>query len=504
MSKKHTFFILLVSVLYVIYHLVTLSYSPLPWFDEVSFASVTNSYIKHHTFYPEAINITVHRQNTMYGPIYFAIQAFIIKTFGLSMFNFRISNLLFGFADIYLVYRICLQLKFKPAAILATILILAFDRSYNQFLHSGRMDFVTIFFFLASYLVFIEIGTKAGMKQVVQAVLTGTLIACAFLTTPRIVFAFSFYFFYFFYDLYENRQGNLKPVLLKYAIIILTFCALFYLWVYVEFGNIQNYIYATYTSNEVMQKHVGTTLNELRFNSGLLYFVYVFVCFAMLIIARRAKENMNLILLTVPACICFLLLVGGALTGRYYAMAAPFATLLIVGTTMNIFGSTTFKIVNYGIVSILICMFLFKGIYVFTTMQERDPEANEKRIMQYIPAYSTVAGDFEFYYFARRKQCYYQCLGENGAPQTIYKYFLDRKYDYFIFNKNSRDIEDYKNFVFGNRYKLIATIDDSQQHKWMWNIISKLGYMVTENYSCYIYKNISKDSAITTPVVINQ
>ena len=271
MNKKYKIFILIISLLYVVYHLVTLSYSPLPWFDEVSFASITNSYIKAHTFYPEAINITVHRQNSMYGPLFFMLQAFIVKMWGLSMFNFRISNLLFGFADLYLVYRICLHFRFKAIAIFATVIILAFDRSYNQFLHSGRMDFMTVFFFLASFLAFVSIDTIQKSKAIPLAVLTGALLAASFLTTPRIIFAFSFYCCYFFYDVYEHRQ-NVRDTLVKYGMIAITFSALFYVWVYTEFGNLHNYIDANYTSNEVIKAHVGTT--EFQLNTGLLYFGY--------------------------------------------------------------------------------------------------------------------------------------------------------------------------------------------------------------------------------------
>src|SRR3954469_18144463 len=100
MNKKYKIFILIISLIYVVYHLVTLSYSPLPWFDEISFASITNSYIKSHTFFQEALAISTPGQNSMYGPLFFALQAWIIKLFGWSMFNFRISNLLFGIANL--------------------------------------------------------------------------------------------------------------------------------------------------------------------------------------------------------------------------------------------------------------------------------------------------------------------------------------------------------------------------------------------------------------------
>ena len=495
MTKKYKILIIIVSLIYVVYHLITLSFSPLPWFDEVCFTGMTNSYIKAHTFYQETIAIEMPRQNAMYGPMFFALQAFIIKSFGWSMFWFRLSNLLFGIADLFLVYKICQYLKFKPQAILITITIIAFERSYNQFLHSGRMDFMTIFFFLASYLTFVKIEGKVNLRWILLALSTGVLLSVSLLTTPRIIFAMSFYCFYFIYELYENRKGGMAEVLLKYGIILVILCTLFYVWVYIEFGTLQNFVYVNYTSDERVRKHVGFGHEGTKFNSGMLYFAYAFVCVALLFLKREAYRNIKLLLFTIPVIIFFLILVGGGISGRYYAMIAPFVTILIVGITVNLYSEQLFKVSSYAIIGLLVVAFVFKGFYVFATWQERDPVYNEQRIMQYIPARSTVAGDFEYYYFSRRKDCFFQCLKENGLPNTVLRYYMTHNYDYIIFNKNNQELDNYKTWVLKNRYQLIATVDDPPRAAWLSAIINKLGYRITESYACYIYKYVGDGQA---------
>ena len=495
MNNKYKVYILIASLLYIIYHFVTLAYSPLPWFDEVAFASITNSFIKHHTFYQEAISIGTVGENAMYGPLYFALQSFIIKLLGWTIFNFRLSNLVFGFINLYLIYRICLHFKLKTRTIIITIALIALERSYNQFLHSGRMDFMTVFFFLASYLVFIKIPMQNSARAIGLAAGTGLLMACAMLTTPRILYAFSTYFFYFLYQVYQHRKGGLKYVLPKYAVILLTFCALFYLWIYVQFGTLQNYIYVNYVSNAKLRSHVGLSVSDLSFNSTSLYFVYAFICLAIVVATKRLHKNADLFLFTVPVIVSFLLLVNAGFSGRYYAMVTPFVCLLIAGAGTDVYDHVAFRVINYSIIGVLFAGFIFKGMYICLTLDNRDPVANEQRIMQYIPAGATIAGDFEFYYFARRKNCFYQCLFENGTDKQVFDHFNSNNYQYYIFNKKNFAIDVFKKEIFRNRYTLIATVDDKPRVDWLPRLVNKMGFIITESYSCYIYKYTGGNSA---------
>ncbi len=490
MGKKYKILILIAALIYVIYHFATLIYSPLPWFDEVSFASITNSYLKHHTFYEEARIIVLPGQKLDYGPVYFVMQAAVIKLLGFGIFNFRLTHLLFGFVDLFLVYRICRQLKFTEVATIMTLVLLALEPNFNQFLHSGRMDFVTLFFFFLSYLSFVKVPGSDRLRGALLALATGVLLAFAILTTPRIIFAFSFYAFYFIYEI-AQKDRDWQALLLKYALVFVGFCAVYYAWIYSAFGSISNFIYY-YTHSSVIKEHtgMGTGVKSIKYN--LLIYILAFASFFVLLKNKALKGNMTLVLLTLPAIAAFLVLVTGGLSGRYFALVAPFTYLLIGGTFLSVNGNRVLRSIPYVITCLFAMVFIFKGTYIFGTLAQHDPYANEAEISKYITPNTLVAGDFRYYYIARNNNCSFLSLEENGGWDNKIKYFLDHKVDYFIINKDNGGRADYEKVLLDNKYKLAAVIDDDNNNGFFHKVIMKLPYKISENYSCYIYKYIGE------------
>ncbi|WP_276132484.1 ArnT family glycosyltransferase [Polluticoccus soli] len=118
--------------LYIVYHFLSLSYSPLPWFDEVSFASMTQSYLVDGTFMETVRRYSVPHPRPEYGPIYFVLQSYIIKLFGLSLYVFRMNSLLFGFLNVFLVYKICQKFELGKSAAVMTIILLLLNPALNQ------------------------------------------------------------------------------------------------------------------------------------------------------------------------------------------------------------------------------------------------------------------------------------------------------------------------------------------------------------------------------------
>ena len=489
MSKKYKILLLIASLIYVIYHFATLIYSPLPWFDEVSFASITNSYLKHHTFFEEARIIVLPQQKLDYGPVYFVMQAALMKLLGFGIFNFRLTGLLFGFVDLFLVYKICRQLKFNDGATVVALMLIALEPNFNQFLHSGRMDFVTLFFFFLSYLSFVKIPGSERAKGTLWALATGVLLAGAILTTPRIIYAFSFYACYFIYEI--TQKGDRKGIFLKYVWILVGFAAIYYIWVLVAFGSVHNLVYY-YTHSSVIKEHTGmdTGVKSIKYN--VLIYILAFASFFILLKNKAAKKNMDLVLLTVPLIVSFLVLVTGGLSGRYFALIAPFTYLLIGGVMAGMNSSTFLRSITYVIAVLFAGVFIFKGMYIFGTLQQHDPQRNEAEISKYITPNALVAGDFRYYYIARDNNCSFLSLEENGPWDNKIKYFLDHKVNYFIINKDNAGRADYENVLLGNKYKLAAVIDDDNNTGFFHKVIMKLPYKISENYSCYIYKYIGE------------
>ena len=489
MDKKLKIVLISSLAVYIVYHLITLIYSPIPWFDEVSFAAIAESYAKDHTFYETNRILVLPDQKYVYGPLYFIFQAFVIKTIGVGSFNIRLNGFIFGLIDLWLVYKICRHLKFSQHVAIFTIGIIALEPNFNQVLHSGRMDFMTLFFFLASYLVFVRAVPGSVRSFLPFALGAGVLLAGAVLTTPRILFGFSVYIFGFLYEMWdsENTGRRMTYVFPKYAALFVGFIAVYYIWIYWAFGSIANYIYYN-THSELVQTHVGLG-SKFRWSYYIVIYAYALLSFLILVKNRAIKQQSSLILITVPVIISFLLVVTGGLSGRYFALADPFLMMLIVGVTMQWYSSRPFKIATYAVGCFFGMIFIFKALFIFSSMQQRDPNYNASLIAKHIQPGSRVVGDFQYYYISRNNNCSFISLGENGDNwDKKMKYFFDNKYDYFIVNKYSGAREYYEKKLAENNYSLVATVEIQDSKSLFHRLIQKLPYKISESYSCSIYK----------------
>ena len=487
MDKKYKILLVIAASIYVIYHLVTLIYSPLPWYDEITFNAITHSYGSHHTFFEEERIIALPQQKLDYGPLYFIIQAWVIKMLGFSIFNFRITSLLCGLIDLLLIYKICEKLKFATNTIVVTLLIIALEPAFNQSLHSGRMDFTSMLFFFLSYLSFGKTTSTSKTNNILWALVTGVLLSCAMLTTPRIIFAFSFFFFYIIFEVTEIKTRGWQAVFPKYIAILIGFVAVYYIWIYSAFGSVSNFIYYN-THSSVIKDHAGGFASGINLKYNLLIYAYALFAFLLLLKNKAVRKNIDLVLFTIPVIMAFLAIVTGGISGRYFAMIIPFAAILITGVTVNLYSSGLLKKITYVIPVLFSIIFIFKGTYIFATLKQHDPYYNESVISKYITPNSSIAGDFRYYYIARDNNCSFLSFEGNGPLEDEMKYYLDHKINYFIINKDNPEMDFYVPQLLSNNYKLETVIEDNNNGSFFHKVISKLPYRISENYSCYIYK----------------
>jgi hypothetical protein len=77
---------------------------------------------------------------------------------------------------------------------------------------------------------------------------------------------------------------------------------------------------------------------------------------------------------------------------------------------------------------------------------------------------------------------------ENGRMDSMLKHFSDRTYDYFIFNKRNRNREYIMQGSFHGRYELVTFYENKPNSNIFSSLIKKMGFSISEDYSCYIYK----------------
>lgn len=485
MSKRNRTLLIAAIAVYVIYHLCTLVYSPLPWFDEVSFLSMTESYMKDGTLFEQVRILGEPAEKLNYGPIYFVWQAFMIKTFGFGIFTVRITNMVFGFVVVLQVWLLGKTLKLGRVAILTAVGIVALEPNFNQFLHSGRMDNIGLSFFLLSCITFLVGRRKKGGAAAGYLVLTGLLICCSALTNPRFVFAFPLYIAFFAYDMMASAKGEKLPAFMRYVYVGGAFAFLYLVWVYMTFGGVQEYI--TYTRNATyLTDHLGLEKKfVLRYNLFVLLFAVA--CAVFVVLRKKGKEYADILLLTIPAIVSFSLIVTGGLEGRYFALVTPFVALMVAGAA-RMQGAKWVSAGNYLMIVGFGALFLFKAAYIIATIPQHDPYANERVITKYIEPNTSVFGDFEFYYIARNKNCSYLTTEMNGMPQQVRDYVLEHKTRYVILKKDNIWRESWGIHFLNEHYELIATINDSYRTGAFAAVLQKLPYKISDGYACYIYR----------------
>lgn len=485
-GQKTKLLLIILCTLYVVYHFATLIYSPLPWFDEVSFLSMTESYMTDGTLYEKVRILGEPAQKLNYGPIYFVWQSFMIKTFGFGIFTARVTNLIFGFFCLVAVAVIALKLNFKYKQIIGILAFIALEPNFNQFLHSGRMDFIGLLFFLIAYVFFLGGNVTVGKIKIIHLIITGLFLCCSVLTNPRFVFAFPVFIAYFIYDILVANRAERLRVLINYTIILMSFIVLYYYWLWDTFGGLVGYIEYTKKAS-YLKDHLGVGAKfKIRYN--LLLLIYAVLVVVILFVRNIWRKHIHIIMATLPAIISFALVVNGGIEGRYFAIVVPFLALLLFSNDALFNQFRIFKLVNATILAFFLAIFLFKSTYILYTIPQHDPYENELLITKYIKPNKSVFGDFEYYYIAKNKGCSFQTTQMNGTLDELTNYLLTNKTTYVILKKDNTLLPDYKNAFLDKHYQFVAEVDAIQSSDFFKKIIMKLPYKISDNYSCVIYR----------------
>lgn len=165
--------------LYLAWSLWSLAPSKTPWYDEVVFASITDSFVHGNGCSESCYGFG--GKNT-YGPVYFLLTALSTSIFGFNSFGFRIVEMaaFFGCAFL-LLYVLKLFHVSKPISYIGVLLFLT-NHNNVQNAYSARMEHVAIFFILSGYIFYILSKNKYNYFHISAISLAFTLAA---LTTPR-------------------------------------------------------------------------------------------------------------------------------------------------------------------------------------------------------------------------------------------------------------------------------------------------------------------------------
>ena len=486
-KKLHKTTLVICILLIAIWHFWSLSYSPLPWFDETFFASITNSLMNGHGFHLAVCPIQTNGEQVLtYGPVYFLLTTLSSSIFGFGIMSFRIVNLIGAIISLLFFYRILQQLLLPFWLIISVTFLLIFDVIFIQNAHSGRMDLVALAFFLAS--ISIHIG---GKNKEITPFLIGLLGTLAVLTTLRIaVFVLPFFITLFVFKL-VNRNWRYSMILLFTSLV------LYGIWIWWGFGSISNFIQEYSGSKTDMALNNKNLISSFVGGNFQIPFyqipLIVIGSISVLIMLIKKYKLLNVWILIMPIPFFYLLVKD---TGAYSAMVVPF-WYLAIAMAVNFVQSENSQIKKYlyplyaAIVLLFIVnssIFALKSITIVSTIAERDPKSLEHWAKKHIPEGSRVVGDDRYYYACMQNNSDFQYMDRVNSHLTRANYHASKYHPNYLFISNqtpSEILDAYRNvFNFEEKWDYVPTNTNTKIQRF----ISMLPITIQSSYQGTLIK----------------
>ncbi len=427
----------------IILKIITISYNPLAWFDEVFFASMSENFWQKGTFHTPIV--VFEEEVKIYGFFYFLYTGFLpyifqdIFGFSHTPFYFRIGNLCSGIIFLFIFYKLLrIYLYFPKKYALFLTFLLSIDPFFNLCWHEGRMD-LTALCFGYIFLFFLQIfflpnnSEKNIKKRFLYLFFCAVCVALALCTTPRMAL------FFVAFGLVGFFFGNFQQKFIWFLIVIKAFL-LYYIWIFWKFDGIYDFLNYYKEGGKLahqspFSEHYLGGRGYIPKHEYLIIFLTIF--FAVFYFLHRIQnfyKNPTQTkppalkgetprgegLLVPPLGVRGLLLLGGGINiiffylfvfdygqysiyilGFYYILFGFFVYELSLINFKNNFLVEKFFQKKYILGFLLVFnafFFLGKNLQIFSDMARKNPQIANEFIAKNIPKNARVIGDATYYY----------------------------------------------------------------------------------------------------------
>lgn len=495
-DKLSLWFFSFLGILFVLYHLFTLDISPIPWFDETFFASITSSYTNSGKFLLSIAPYQYSGELFIYGPIYFWTTSFVTQILGFSIFSFRLTGLIAGFACIFLFYKIMNLYIEKRILLFLITAAFALDSLFNSNMHTGRMDSLALFFALLSIYLYLKASIKREyIKSPLYAawVFSGFFFSLALLTTPRIgILLFAVGVMQLFYLIKDFTIRYILKLIAFWGTII----SIYFLWINSAFGSISNLLIYYSEFSEYVGGNFAFPIQQLPLT------IITIVAFAFGVTFNYKRYFSQLVILSVITVICFYLVIND--TGQYSVIIAPFQYALI---GMAVVGPLKSKNNKSKVTSIFYCsplvailifnvtFFALKSLTLYIASETRNPKYVSKFMQSHLSPGTKVIGDEAYFYAVSHAGAQFQYISifRNTAEREKYQRLI-YDYDYIAWSDKLQKEQPQLLDVYSANSKLIEVArfnhDGNKNLPLAINFMNFLNIPVNESYSGTIYKRI--------------
>ena len=483
-SKRQVLFPIIGFFIFI--SLATLSFSPLPWFDEVFFADLSHSYLYKGGFYLKFSPIFNKTELLFYGPVYFWLQAGVAKLIGFQVFGFRLVNFVSGLIFLVLFRQFLNGLGIPKLMTTMVAVLLLSDPIIQSNLHSGRMDFLSIMLCMAGLMVFLAYTKKS---QLALIPVSSVFFALGFLATPRILFFLVPVFLYLFI---RFRKDHLIGLLL---LVVCSTIPVF-LWIFSRFGNPLVYINA-FLANNAVASHIGPVRNSFsffRYPQYIFWYALVIVStilqFRFWILKKRFNLDAAFFLLVI---IFFHFLVVEK--GPYSAMVVPMYAGLALVTWLEIREMSIWKVFYQGI--FFLNFFFFSGIFSLKMgiALANQSKTSEQKFLKLLPSDllrgKKVVASFEYFYILNSLDCRYYGFQLGPIDRRIQFHFKEVDFDYLLLSKEEANCHQFIEYQRGGKLEKVCEINmpDGVGASFAQFATSQL-HVIRPDYSGVLYKHI--------------
>lgn len=493
-----TFSLLMIGI--TVYHILTLSVSPIVWTDEVCLNSMTIDFLKHHTYYFTADPIwSEGKQALIYGPVYFFLNSKIISLLGNSIFSARLLSMLSGLIVLVWFYFQANKNEDKKYLLPVFIAFLC-DLFYGACMHNSRMDLTAMMFFLLG-INSLMLSRNKGENQYLFSIISGVLFSAALLTTPRIAL-FSLALIPLLFQKFYIR--NFLSIEIKSYIIIISIVIISFLsWIFYSFGSIESYReYFLFVYNYSPSHNDGKI--KIATENLVLFSITATSVFIATLLSRKFILNAK-VLFCIIWVLSFYLFIRDV--GPYAIFVIPIYYLLVFLSLEEIAQHYKIKPVSYVLISILmvsnIGIFCLKSFTLYGQASARNYVLVNNFIKENIPTGAKVCGDELYYYAALNNNNPFVLMKSyqgNDNKQSKFKSLyekveqnrrVDFDYDYLIVSNRISNRISSLTAMYLNNSKLIKMAEYHTQPspllKWL---SDKKLYSASSEYSGIIFKRI--------------
>jgi len=476
-----------------IYHLFTLTISPMPWFDETYFASMTLNFVEKGEFLPPIGPMLefFYPQSKAYGPAYFVVMAGVLKVFGFGILQMRIPALLFGFLFILTVYKILTISNIKQSLRIFVVLLLLFDPIFLQNIHSGRMDSMAI---LLVVLGIYQLLVGFRKNLFIHFAACGFFFGLALLTTPRIAVNLAgpgliAAFFYL-------SNPNWKRFFSLLIIPLLVF-GLYSIWVFWGFGGYEqayNYFFGKPKEALYFQSLAAIYVSSRKYIPPFQYPV-LFVFGVFLSINVYFRRNTEWIFwISIFNLLSFYALVND--TGIYSIFSMPWIYIGLACIAQSFFSmeriESIMRIALSCVFLLNLSLFFLKNTVIWLYAGSRNISIVQQQISKNLPKGSRVIGDEAYYYFILNSGSDFQYLDRGAATHQRINYHENiYKYQYIIVRNppmNQFAFDHYTKALAPHEIAKIKMPVPSDFAQSLGRILTKLKIEIPKGYEGTIYK----------------